>query len=89
MVVKSVCHLMTYHNANRTIVASIVSLSIKERRLQNACGETYLVGRRIVISINCLGRHEPFVTVGRLVDMLFDVVSTAELCGALAIFVIT
>ena len=65
LIIKSVRHLMTYHDADGTIVKGIVGLWIEEGALQNTCGETDLIGGRIIIGIHCLRCHVPIITIHR------------------------
>ena len=56
---------MTYHDADGTIVKGIVGFGVKERALQDASGETDLIGGRIIIGIHRLRCHVPIITIHR------------------------
>ena len=81
LVVESVCHFMTYHNAYGTIVHSIVGIGIEEGRLQYTGREAYLVGRGVVVGIYRLGGHEPLVLIDRLA-FIGELIAVFELAGA-------
>ena len=68
------CHLVTYNGSYGTVVDGVVRLWIEEWRLQYACGEAYLVGSRIIVSVDCLWRHQPFRLVDRLAHLAVEFV---------------
>lgn len=72
LVVEAVSHLVTNHHTDGTVVECGVGLRIEERTLQDAGGEAYLVGRRVVISIDSLRSHEPLVAVDGLACFVGD-----------------
>ena len=69
LVVESMGHLVADHDSDGAVVDGVVSLGIEERRLEYACGEAYLVGSGIVVCIDGLGRHEPFLLVHGLAEI--------------------
>ena len=54
---------MTNHHTNGTIVEGVVCVHIKEWILQNTCREADLVGGRIIVCVDGLWSHEPFVFI--------------------------
>ena len=78
LVVKAVRHLVTNHHTDSTIVGSIVGLSVEEGGLKNAGGEANFVGRGVVVGIDGLRCHAPFVDVHGLIDTLLNVVVRVE-----------
>ena len=64
---------MADHNADSSVVDSIIGIGIVERRLKNCGREADLIGCRVVICIHRLGRHEPLLAVNRLAQTV-DVV---------------
>ena len=68
LVVESVGHLVTDHDSDSSIVDSIVSIGVEERRLKDGSREADLVGRRVVVGVDGLRRHAPFGLVGRLAE---------------------
>ena len=63
LVIKSMCHFMTDNNSDSTVIHCIISIHIKEWRLQDSCREADLIGCRVVISINGLRSHQPFILI--------------------------
>ena len=74
LVVESVSHFMTDNHTDSTIVESIVSIHIEERILKDGCWETDFVSSRIIVSIDNLRAHQPFVTVNRLTQTAVHIV---------------
>ncbi len=68
LIIKSVRHLMSYDNAYSSVIYSIVSIWIEERRLENCCREADLICRRIIICIDSLRSHSPLTLVGRFAE---------------------
>jgi len=66
LIVKTMGHFMTNDYSDSSIIGSIVSIHIKERRLQNSCWETDFISGWIIISINSLRSHQPFILIYRL-----------------------
>ena len=64
LVVETMGHLVTDHDTDATIVDSVVSIRVEERRLENSGREADLVGAWIVISVDSLRRHSPLGPVG-------------------------
>ena len=60
------CHLMTDHYADSTIVESIIGIHIKERILKDTRREANLVGSWIIIGIYRLRSHQPLIFIHRL-----------------------
>ena len=67
-VVKAVCHLMTYHHSDGSIVERVVSRGVEEWRLQYSGREANLVCRGIVVGVHCLWCHAPLVSVHWLAE---------------------
>ena len=59
-------HLVTDNDANRTIVNSIISIHIKEWRLEDTCREADLIRGWHVVGIYLLRAHEPSSPIDRL-----------------------
>ena len=70
LVIKAVGHLVADNHADGTKVGSIVSLYIKEGRLQDGGGEADLVGRGVVVGVHRLRCHAPFVPVNGLAHLV-------------------
>ena len=87
LVVETVGHLMTDHDADRTVVDSIVGIGIEERRLKDGGREADLVGGGIVVGIHSLRSHSPFGLVRRLAK-LGKIVRHIPLAGCLEILVV-
>ena len=68
LVVEAVGHLVTYHYADATVVDGIVSVHVEERRLKDGGGEHDFVHFGTVVSVDGLGRHEPFFLVDGLAE---------------------
>ena len=73
-------HLMTDYNTDSAIIHSIVSFGIEERRLENTGREAYFVGCRIIISIDCLRRHQPACAVNGLAIIAVVIVDVEHDC---------
>ena len=65
LIIKAVSHLVSDYNSDSSVIKCIVSIHIEKRILQNTCGETNFICRRIVISIYRLRSHIPSVPVHR------------------------
>ena len=65
---------MTDYATDATVVDSVVSIGIEERRLQDGCREADLVGGGVIVSIDSLRSHLPFCLVHRLVHLAVDIV---------------
>ena len=66
LVVETVGHLVRNHHSDGSVIHSVISIGIIERRLQYACREADFVGGRIVIGIDGLRTHSPLAPVHRL-----------------------
>ena len=66
LIVESMCHLMPDNDSDSTVIHCIIGVHIEKWRLQDSCGEADLIGSRIVISINSLRCHQPFILIYRL-----------------------
>ena len=75
-------HFVTDNHADGAVVGRIVSLNVEERRLQDSCREADLVGRRVVVSIDRLRRHQPFGLVRWFVGLAADNVIRIKLGNA-------
>src|SRR6185369_11300321 len=84
LIIKPVSHLMADHGTHATIVVSVVSIRVEERRLENAGRKNYFVDLRVVVSIDGGRRHSPFHSVDGLTD-LCQVASLFESSCACAI----
>ena len=69
LVVESVGHLVADHHADGAVVDRVIGIGVVERRLENGRREADLVGRGIVVGVDRLRRHEPFVLVDRLAEL--------------------
>ncbi len=65
LVVEAVADLVADHRADPAVVRRVVGLGIEERRLQNRCREDNFVHPGVVVGVDGLRRHEPFVAVDR------------------------
>ena len=72
LVIESVSHFMTDYNTDSSIVECVVGCRVEEWNLQNTGREAYLVGRRIVVSIDGLWRHLPLILVYWLAHLSCD-----------------
>ena len=68
LVIKAVGHLVTYDYAYGSVVEGVVGIHVEEWALEYACGEADLVGGGIVVGIDGLGGHVPFVSVDGFVE---------------------
>ena len=59
LVIETVRHFMSDNHADRTIVHSVVSIRIEERRLKYGSRETDFIGSRIIVCIDGLRSHSP------------------------------
>ena len=60
---------MADHHADGAVVDRVIGIGVVERRLENGRREADLVGRGIVVGVDRLRRHEPFVLVDRLAEL--------------------
>ena len=82
LVVEAMRHFVADYDTDSTIVGGIVGSGIEERRLQDAGGEANFVGCGVVVGVNGLRSHVPFVAIDGLVDAARDFVGVIELGGA-------
>ena len=68
LVVEAVAHLVADHRADRAVVHRRIRVDVEERRLQDRGREHDLVEARVVVGVDRLRGHEPFVAVGLLAD---------------------
>ena len=68
LVVEAVADLVADHHANAAVVQRVVSRRVERRRLQEGRREDDLVHRRVVVGIDGLRRHRPFVVVDGLAE---------------------
>ena len=85
------CHFMTDNNSDSTVIHCIISIHIKEWRLQDSCREADFIGCRVVISINGLRSHQPFILVYRFAGfsnhfVVIPLVRTFNICPVRIIF---
>lgn len=88
LVIEAVCHLVAYHYTDSAIVEGLVCLRIKERILQDTCGETNLVGSGVVIGVYRLGIHEPLIAVYGLASLLLYVLVVSEFTASHHVLVV-
>jgi hypothetical protein len=69
LVVEAVTDLVTDHGADAAVVDRIVRGRIEERRLQDRSREHDLVGKRVVVRVHRLRRHDPLGLVDGPVDL--------------------
>ena len=81
-------HLVANHHTDGTVVAGVVGLGIEEGRLEDTRGEADFVGCGVIIGVDGLRGHEPFVAIDGFVDARFDVVAVAEAAGAHHVLVV-
>ena len=58
-------NFMSDDRANAAVVCCVVSVEIKERRLQNCCRENNFIHQWVVVSIDRLWGHQPFTLINR------------------------
>ena len=87
LIIKSVCHLMSNHHTDSSIIEGIIGLRVKEWILKNTCRETNLICRRIIISIHRLWGHQPFILINRLTSFLLNSHVSPELTTCLNIII--
>ena len=83
-VVEAVADLVADHRADATVVGGVVGLGIEERRLQDRGREDDLVHLRVVVGVDRLRGHEPFLAIDRLAE-LGEVAGVLEGRGALKV----
>src|SRR3712207_2371306 len=71
LVIETVCHFVANHYSDSAIVERIVGLGVEEWILKNARREADFIGCRVIISVNRLWSHEPFVLINGLTGSLF------------------
>ena len=64
LVVEAVAHFVADHAADSAVVHRRIGAHVEERRLQDAGREHDLVERRVVVGVDRMRGHEPFVAVG-------------------------
>ncbi len=69
LVVEAVADLVADHGADAAVVHRVVGLHVEERRLKDRGGEDDLVHPRVVVGVDRLRRHEPFVAIDRLAQL--------------------
>ena len=57
---------MTNDSTDSTIISCIIHCWIEERRLENSCREVNTIGCWVIVSINRLWSHVPFLLINRL-----------------------
>ena len=62
-------HLVADHHADATVIDSIVSVHVEERRLKDGGREHDFVSVGAVVGVDGLWRHEPFLLVNGLADL--------------------
>jgi len=70
LVIKTVGHFVANHHADSPVIDSIIAVSVEERRLQDTGREADFVGTGIIIGIDRLGTHEPFILVDRFAQLV-------------------
>ena len=65
LIVEAVPDLMADDRADPAVVGGVIGVGVEERRLQNRRGEHDLVHARVVVRIDGLRAHEPFIAVHR------------------------
>ena len=81
LIVETVSHLVTDHNADSTVVHRVVSLRVVEGGLQNRCGEADLVGGGVVVSVHGLGRHKPLLAIDGLAQFSEVIGRVPSICA--------
>ena len=87
LVVKTVRHFVTNHHTDSSIIDSIIAISSEERRLENASRETNLVGCGIIISVDSLRCHSPFIAIHGFIHLALHFVVVGKGSSALQIFI--
>ena len=87
LVVKAVSHLMSYHNADSSVIECVVSCRVKEWHLQYAGRETDFVCRGVVVCIDRLRRHKPLVLVNGLACTVVNIPLRPELAAVLHVLI--
>ena len=87
LVVKTVRHFVTNHHTYSSIIDGIIAICCEERRLENTSRETNLVGCGIIISVDSLRRHSPFIAIHGFIDLALHFVVVGKGSSALQIFI--
>ena len=74
LIIKTVAHLVANYGANSSIVSCIINLWVEEWRLKNSCREVDTVRSWVIISIDSLWCHVPFLLVNRLTPALCNTI---------------
>ena len=82
---------MTDYHTDGTIVEGIIRIHIEERILQDTGGETDFVGGRVIVSVDGLRSHQPFVLIHRLAGLgyhfgMAPLVGTFHVCPVRVVF---
>ena len=80
LVIESVSHFMSDYYTDSSIVTSIICIHIEERILQNSSRETDFVCRRIVVCIDSLRSHQPFILIYRFADTAQHIIQSPFSC---------
>ncbi len=78
LIVEAMADLMPDDGADATVVHRIVGLHVEERRLQDRGRKHDLILFRVVVRIDSLRRHLPFVAIDRLAELV-DIALDLEL----------
>ncbi|CAB4933943.1 unannotated protein [freshwater metagenome] len=70
LVVESVPDLVPDDGSDSAVVGCVVGLGVEERRLQNGCGKDDFVHPGVVVGVDGLRRHEPFVAIDRSAELV-------------------
>ena len=81
LVVETVGEFVSDDHSDGAVVGGIVSVELEERRLEDSCGEADFVGGGVVVGVDGLRRHLPFVAIDGLVDFA-HIVGHIELVAA-------
>ena len=65
LVIETVADLMADHRADSAVVGGIVGVGVEERWLQDRGGEDDLIHTRVVVRVDRLWGHKPFIAVDR------------------------
>ena len=57
------------NSANGSVICRIINIKAKERRLQNCCRKDDLISERVVIGVDRLWGHMPFVAIYWLTNL--------------------
>jgi hypothetical protein len=70
LVIEAVAELVADHRTDGAVVDGIIGLHVEERWLQDGGGEHHFIHRRVVVGIDGLRRHQPFVTIDGLAELV-------------------